>query len=121
MLKQGNPVGPREVQRALGFSSPSIAHHHLEKLKGLGVVDKDGYGRYFLTENVQVGVLQAFMKVGRLMLPRYTFYAVFFTTLLIAYVYQFAQALNVYALVAMVAATIILWYETLRVWRRRPY
>ncbi|HYR04427.1 MAG TPA: hypothetical protein VEO75_03480, partial [Nitrososphaerales archaeon] len=32
ILKQGKPVGVREVQRELGFSSPSVAYHHIEKL-----------------------------------------------------------------------------------------
>ena len=32
ILKQRKPVGVREVQRELGFSSPSVAYHHIEKL-----------------------------------------------------------------------------------------
>jgi len=75
MLKQGRPVGTREIQRALNFSSPSIAHHHLDKLKTLGLVKKDNFGQYLLAEKVEIGVLQAFTRVGRLILPRYTFYA----------------------------------------------
>lgn len=121
MIKQGNPVGIREIQRSLKFSSPSIAHHHLEKLISLGLVKKDEYGRYSLKEYLEVGILQSFTKIGRFMLPRYSFYASFFTTLLIAYVYQYARALNVFALASMIIATIIFWYETIRVWRRKPY
>ena len=121
MIKQSNPVGIREIRRALKFSSPSIAHHHLEKLISLGLVKKDEYGRYSLKEYLEVGILQSFTKIGRFMLPRYSFYASFFTTLLIAYVYQYARALNVFALASMIIATIIFWYETIRVWRRKPY
>ncbi len=121
MIKRNSPVGIREVQRALRFSSPSIAHHHLDKLISLGLLEKDEYGRYFLKEYVEVGILQFFTKIGKFMLPRYSFYASFFSTLLIAYVYQYAGALNVFALLSMTIATIIFWYETLRVWRRKPY
>ncbi|MCP8315923.1 MAG: hypothetical protein H3Z52_11065 [archaeon] len=121
MIKQSNPVGIREVQRALRFSSPSIAHHHLEKLISLNLVKKDEYGRYLLKEYVEVGILQSFTKIGRFMLPRYSFYASFFSTFLIAYVFQYARALNVFALASMIIATIIFWYETIRVWRRKPY
>jgi len=121
MIKQSNPVGIREIQRTLKFSSPSIAHHHLEKLISLGLVKKDEYGRYSLKEYLEVGILQSFTKIGRFMLPRYSFYASFFTTLLIAYVYQYARALNIFALASMLIATIIFWYETIRVWRRKPY
>ena len=41
MLQQPNrSVGVREIQRALRFSSPSVALHHLEKLEDLGLVQK---------------------------------------------------------------------------------
>lgn len=121
MLSRGDSLGVREIQRSLGFSSPSIAFHHLEKLKGLGIVQQDGYGRYFLTQHVEVGVLQAFTKVGRIMLPRFTFYAVFFTTLLTLYLLLFAAALNLYAVTFALAGTLFSWYETIRAWRRKPF
>lgn len=45
MLLRGDRVGVREVQRALGFRSPSTARHHLERLVALGLAVKteDGY------------------------------------------------------------------------------
>ena len=121
MLGKGGPIGVREVQRSLGFSSPSVAHHHLEKLSSLGVVQQDEFGRYVLAQRVEVGVLQAFTRVGSIMLPRFTFYAVFFTTLLAMYVVLYPQSLNVFALAFGVVASIFSWYETVRVWRRRPF
>ncbi|TMP97122.1 MAG: hypothetical protein E6K99_09330, partial [Thaumarchaeota archaeon] len=60
--------GVREIQRELGFSSPSIALHHLEKLERLGVVGKDNVGRYFIAKKVDVGILSAFASIGRLTL-----------------------------------------------------
>src|SRR6267143_2803103 len=47
-------VGVRPVQRALGLSSPSVALHHLEKLKDLGLLEKDSTGEYHLIELVEV-------------------------------------------------------------------
>jgi len=38
LLKTGKSMSVREVQRALHFSSPSVANHHLEQLRGLGGV-----------------------------------------------------------------------------------
>jgi|GEM_PF-1549055 transcriptional regulator, ArsR family len=35
MLKRNEPVGVREVQRDLDFSSPSVASYHLDKLISL--------------------------------------------------------------------------------------
>jgi len=62
-------VGVREVQRALGFSSPSVAAHHLEKLVSLGLVEKRVTGEYVLRREVKVVVLRLFTRVGRFMVP----------------------------------------------------
>lgn len=53
-------VGIREVQRALDFSSPSIAVHHLEKLRDLGLVTEKGTGEYVLEEEVKNTVQSAY-------------------------------------------------------------
>ncbi len=120
LLKSGGPVGVREIQRGLSMSSPSVASHHLEKLMDLRVVDKDNYGRYYLVETVEVGVLQVFTKVGRFMLPRYSFYAAFFTTLLTLYLTVSYSSLNIFALGFVLAGCVIFWYESIRIWKRRP-
>jgi predicted DNA-binding transcriptional regulator len=44
MVKKKEPVGIREVQRDLGFSSPSVANYHIDKLVGLALADQDKYG-----------------------------------------------------------------------------
>ncbi len=36
----------REIQRTLGFSSPALALHHLQKLQNFGLITKDCYGIY---------------------------------------------------------------------------
>jgi len=125
MLKHSGEsgVGAREVQRALGFSSPTLAAYHLEKLEELGLVEKtqDGYG---LVREVKVGVLKQFVRVGAVMLPRYLFYATLFTTLLAlytAYMVGLGQVgvSVVFALIFGGLGVIIGWYETLRAWRQR--
>jgi Uncharacterized protein conserved in archaea len=63
MLRAGRPVGVRELQRALGFSSPSVAHH-LEKLREMGLVLRDEGNRYLVQEKVDVGILKMFVLVG---------------------------------------------------------
>ncbi len=56
-------VGVREVQRALNFSSPTLALYHLDKLKDLGLVSKDT-GEYRLIKEVKVDVLKQFLRLG---------------------------------------------------------
>ncbi|TLY13614.1 MAG: hypothetical protein E6K84_03925 [Thaumarchaeota archaeon] len=113
--------GVREIQRDLGFSSPSIALHHLEKLERLGVVGQDNLGRYFIARKVDVGVLSAFTSIGRLTLPRLGFYAAFFTTIAIAYLLESGASANLYAVVGTVGGVVVFWYEAWRAWRKRPF
>ena len=117
-------VGVREVQRSLNFSSPSIAVHHLQKLENLGLIEKKGTGEYVLEEEVKVGILRFFTRMGSFLVPRYLFYSVLFTTMLATYliVSFVAQVLpSFYALAFGVIALIIFWIETIRLWRARPF
>lgn len=118
LLKSGgSSVGVREVQKSLGFSSPRLAAYHLEKLEELGLVEKR-HGQYFLVKEVKVGVLKHFLRFGRFLLPRYLFYATMFTTLLIYGIIRFEEVsfYSLFTLVLCVAATVIFWYETIRLW-----
>ncbi|HUI00575.1 MAG TPA: hypothetical protein VLX56_02960 [Nitrososphaerales archaeon] len=121
VLKQGKPFGVREVQRELGFSSPSVAFHHIEKLTRLGIVEQDSMGNYVLAKKVDPGILQAFVNVGRFSLPRLGFYAVFFTTVAVAYVLADYRYLDLYALVGTVGAAAAFWFEAARLWRKKPF
>lgn len=117
-------VGVRQVQRALGFSSPSIAVHHLGKLDDLGLVSKKMTGEYVLEEEVKVGILRFFMRMGRFLVPRYLFYSVLFSTMLATYLtlYTLEQIpLSFYALMFSLIATLIFWVETVRLWRTKPF
>lgn len=122
MLKSPNsPLGVRELQRRVGFSSPALAAYHLNKLVDLGLVVKER-GDYKLVREVKVGVLKQFIKIGTLMLPRYVLYATFFTTLLLFFVSQLREInfYSTFALIFGVLGTAILWYETIRVLKQKP-
>ena len=122
LLKTPNElVGARETQRALKFSSPALAVYHLEKLAELGLAEKLR-GEYRVVKTVNVGVLKQFVRFGSLMLPRHFFYATMFTTLMVFYVVQFRDIdfYSTFALVVVVLATAVMWYETLRVWKQKP-
>src|SRR5260370_27533584 len=78
-------VGVRQVQRALNFSSPTLALYHLDKLKDLGLVSKDT-GEYRLIKEVKVDVLKQFLRLGRVFVPRFALYAALFSALFVYYV-----------------------------------
>ncbi len=115
----------RQVQRTLRFSSPSVAQHHLERLRELGLVQKqDVGGSYSLTAEVKIGVLRHFVKLGRLMFPRYFFYAVFSTASFFTYILVLMQGLtreNLFVIFFGAIVSIIFWYEAFRVWSLKPF
>lgn len=125
LLKNGRPMSAREVQKMLHFSSPSIAQHHLEQLRQLGLVQKhEAGGNYSLISEVKIGVLRHFVKLGRLMFPRYFFYAVFSTAFYIIYLVLLMQGFtreNLFILFFGVAVSAIFWYEAIRIWSLRPF
>lgn len=121
LSSENGSMGVRELQRKLGFSSPALAAYHLKKLEELGLVTEEK-GDYRVLKEVKVGVLEQFIKLGTFMLPRYIFYATLFTTLLVFFVLQVKEInfYSIFGLIFGVLGTVILWYETVRVWRQKP-
>lgn len=122
-------VGVREVQRSLKFSSPSVAAHHLDKLLSLGLVKKTIRGEYLLNQEFKVGLLKFFSRVGRFLVPRYLFYSIWISTMFVIYliVYNFilyqstGSVHNIAAILFGAIATVILWFETIRLWKEKPF
>jgi len=115
MIRRNKPVGIRETQRALGFSSPTLALYHLEKLKELGLVKQTREGYV-----VDKFVLKNFINLKGLILPRFFFYSVFFTSMLIL---RFTVFLNspqhatfMFDFLICISVVVAFWYETLRIW-----
>lgn len=125
LLKNGSPLGVREVQRSLRFSSPSVAFHHLEQLRELGLVQKDdANGRYSLVGEVKIGVLRHYVKLGKLLFPRFFFYALFstaFFALYMAILFTGFTRDNLFILSFGAIVCAVFWYEAYRVWSMRPF
>ena len=120
----GRPMSVREIQRQLGLSSPSLAHYHLRKLERLGLLAKDERGQYYVRRLVKIGVLEAFFALGRRLVPKCLFYAVFFSVLLVFCALAFwnttEPGLLFLALVSLALAALSWAHEAWRVWRRLP-
>jgi predicted DNA-binding transcriptional regulator len=115
--------GVREVQRELHFSSSSLAQYHLAKLVDLGLLTENG-GEYFLADQIRVDVLKDFLKFGTFIVPRFVFYAVFFTIISAFFGFIVVDGpfseLNVLFVVLLCVASGLFWYEALRAWLRGP-
>ena len=113
----------REIQRALHFSSSSLAQYHLAKLVDLGLLTENG-GEYAITAEIRVDVLKDFMKLGTFIVPRFVFYAVFFSvvTAFLASIVIASPGPTVefYFLALSIFASILFWYEAIRAWTRGP-
>ncbi len=119
-----NQVGVREVQRALGLSNASLAQYHLSKLKDLGLVREEN-GEYEVASEVKVDVMRDFLRIGTSLIPRFVFYAVFFTILAgymggIAFTEYSTLPIAAWFTALLALACGIFWYETLRAWRAAP-
>jgi DNA-binding transcriptional ArsR family regulator len=117
-------VGVREVQRSLGMSNPSLAQYHLNKLTEMGLLKENG-GEYELSGEVKVDVMKDFLMLGALMVPRFVFYAAFFTVFSVYFVYLSielfqTQPLLLWPAFLLAAATAIFWYEAQHAWRTAP-
>jgi len=78
ILSNDKPVGIREVQRALNLSSPTLALYHMNKLEETGFIKKELNG--YVADRI---VLENFVRLRRVLIPRNFFYTVFFVTSLI--------------------------------------
>jgi hypothetical protein len=74
IISQSKPVGVREIQRKLKFSSPSLAHYHIDKLKEEGLVKEEAGG--YIADKV---VLKTLVRFQDRLIPRFFFYFLFFT------------------------------------------
>ena len=126
LRNNSDSIGVRGVQKDLGFSSPTLAKYHLEKLKGMGLLKFDeGTGDYSLLKEVKVDVLQPFISFGSFIIPRLFTYAVmisvlFAYVLLVVIPSQNFHELEFFSLVIGGVSLGAFWYETLRSWRNSP-
>ena len=122
MIQKGEPVGVREVQRALNMSSPSVASHHLTKLESLDLVEKNHENMYALKKLVKVGVLRNFVAFRGVLMPRYAFVAFFFSVFTLLYavltIGTYPGFFDRYIALAVGAfGAIFGWLETYRLWK----
>jgi len=79
VVRQGKPVGTRDVMRGAALSSPSVAYRHLQKLENLGLLQRNEYGDYIVKAKTKV---RGYLWVGRRLLPRMLIYAFVFMGIL---------------------------------------
>ena len=118
MLRVRDASG-RDVAYQLGFSSPALAIHHLEKLDGLGLVKKDKYGVYHVVPR-RFGVLKFFFVVRKFIVPRSLFYAVLYGMIAVFSVFVLSGAVRDTALFFSLLGAVVHLIETVQFYRLLP-
>jgi len=115
VLKNKKETGIREVQRALKLSSPTLAVYHLEKLENAGLIKKGLTG--YVVDKIY---LRNLVRLRRLLVPRYFFYALFFSLAVVAELTFFRPVIftreYVFAFVITCVAAVSFVYETVKAW-----
>lgn len=78
VYRQHDPVGIHDIQRGLGFSSPSLAHYHVSKLLNAGLLKEEGEGY-----TVNKTVFENMIRFRKTALPLHAAYATFFLAAMI--------------------------------------
>lgn len=114
------PCELREIHRGLGLSTPSLASYHLNRLMSAGYVRQKKDGKYFAIKEASTEILEGYTMIGTALVPQLLFFTVLFTILITFFSYQAinSPSFTIYLAVTSVATVIVLWYETLRLWRR---
>lgn len=123
LLRKRQSCGVREIQRALGFSSSSTAHYHLEKLTDRNVLTKDEHGNYRINEKVKVARITPFIFIRGFVFPTQLIYAVATTAMCLLFLTLFLKSLTLTVILALspgIVAAIIFWYDAIKVWQSLP-
>ncbi|MHA2232989.1 MAG: winged helix-turn-helix domain-containing protein [Candidatus Hodarchaeales archaeon] len=121
-------VGPRELQRKLGFSSPNIAVHHLRKLVNADLVYQNPvHNKYEIKREVRTGVLSLYTRLGRYMIPQNLFLLTFFASITLCYVLLVMLPRgtiipeDILFLIVSVVGMAFFSQQTQKIWRLRPF
>lgn len=81
-------------------------------------------GEYFLVQEIKVGLLRFFTRLGRFLVPRYLFYSLWLSTMFVIYLTLYWPSGCIHNIAAIIfgsIASFILWFETVRLWRAKPF
>jgi DNA-binding transcriptional ArsR family regulator len=117
-IKMRKPIGVREVQKALKLSSPRLASYHLEKLEEAGLLKQTPEG--YIVDKL---VLENFVRLRQLLLPKYLFYFAFFAATVIFQVILFRPSEltgeYLFATTMLLVAAAYFGYETVTTLRKK--
>jgi hypothetical protein len=122
VLLNKKSIGVRELQRHLDLSSPSVAKYHLEKLVNLHLVENRN-GIYHLDQKADLPILTSWVLIGKFLLPKAIFIALFFTFLFIGYlafIYTYWNKDSLFVILFGVGIMLYVWLDVIFQFKRKP-
>ncbi len=112
--------GVRQIQRELGYSSPSVASYHLSRLVSQGLIQKTSSGLYYIEgEPVKLGRLEDHILVAGKYIPRIVFYLYHgLLSILVAVAFFLLDVRTIYWFVYVVLSNVVFVVILLRDGRR---
>lgn len=123
-------AGIREIQRDLGFSSPGTVTYQMNKLLSNDIISKNEQSeKYFVKEEIKSGIFGFYVRIGYRMIPRLSLYL---TTFILGFVIYFlfllargdefiAEPASWVLLFFLIFGTCILIFESIKMWKMKPY
>ncbi len=122
-------AGVREIQKALSISSPGTVSYQIKKLVDANIISKNEKdGKYYANESLKKGVLGFYIRIGFLMIPRFSLYLVIYILGFIGYfVFAFVYGDNfitnpgsLLLLFFLIFGIAIFIFESIKIWKRKP-
>ncbi|MFX0181289.1 MAG: hypothetical protein ACFE78_13975 [Candidatus Hodarchaeota archaeon] len=122
-------AGVREIQKALNLSSPGTVSYQITKLLEAGVISKNSEeGKYSLNEEIKIGVLKFFMRIGNRVVPRISLYLIIYVLGFIVYFIlaiirgnEFVtDPISLFLLTFLILGMIIFILESLKIRKLKP-
>ncbi|MFW9827610.1 MAG: NosD domain-containing protein, partial [Candidatus Thorarchaeota archaeon] len=124
-----NRAGVREIQKSLNLSSPGTVSYQIEKLLKAGIISKnEKNGKYYVNKELKKGILGFYVRIGFLMIPRFSLYLIinflgFIGYLIFASLYGDKFITNPGSLLLLfflIFGTAIFIFESIKIWKTRP-
>ncbi len=86
----------------------------------MGFAKQDQYGKYYALKEASDKVLDGYSRIGRSVVPQLFFFALLFTILVIFFSIEvlWGNGFIWYLIGVACAMLAVLWFETIRLWRR---
>ncbi|MFX0010473.1 MAG: hypothetical protein ACFE9R_09175 [Candidatus Hermodarchaeota archaeon] len=122
-------AGVREIQKSLKISSPGTVSYQIKKLVGAGIISKnDEDGKYYVNEESNKGILGFYVRIGFMMIPRFSLYLGINVLGFIGYV-VFASIHgdefitnpgSLMLLFLLIFSTAVFIFESIKIWKTNP-